>query len=195
MKKIITYKNGTQEVVDISPMAVEIPVKLFDTTLPSIGYIGGASDWIDLYSRVSMFIMEGTFAMIPLNVAMALPDGYEAHIVPRSSTFKRTGLIQTNHHGVVDTPYCGDNDEWMMPVYCVPGYGKQWAYQDADRNLQIVQKRDDVPKGYPALHGTWVAAGDRLCQFRIDEHMPPISFKEVPHLTGEDRGGFGTTGR
>lgn len=50
---------------------------------------------------------------------MELPKGYEAHIVPRSSTFKNFGIIQTNHQGVVDGSYCGDNDQWFMPVYAM----------------------------------------------------------------------------
>ena len=57
--------------------------------------------------------------LIPLGVAMELPQGYEAHIVPRSSTFKNFGLIQTNSCGVVDCTYCGDEDMWRMPVYAV----------------------------------------------------------------------------
>ena len=57
--------------------------------------------------------------MIPLGVAMELPKGYEAHIVPRSSTFKNFGIIQANHHGIVDCSYCGDNDQWFMPVYAM----------------------------------------------------------------------------
>ena len=47
---------------------------------------------------------------------MQLPEGYEAIIAPRSSTFNRFGLIQTNSIGVIDNTYCGDLDIWMMPV-------------------------------------------------------------------------------
>ena len=66
-----------------------------------------------------MELKAGQYAMIPLGVAMKLPEGYEAHIVPRSSTYKNYGLIQTNHMGVVDESYCGDNDQWHMPVYAL----------------------------------------------------------------------------
>lgn len=59
----------------------------------------------------------GEFKLIPLGVAMKLPKGYEAHMIPRSSTFKNYGIIQTNHFGLIDESYCGDNDEWKMPVY------------------------------------------------------------------------------
>ena len=64
-------------------------------------------------------LKKGEFKLIPLGVAMELPKGYEAHIVPRSSTFKNFGIIQTNHQGVIDSSYCGDNDEWKMPVYAM----------------------------------------------------------------------------
>lgn len=196
MQKVITYSNGHSEIVDISPMPVEIPVRYFDDTLPEIGYVEGRkSDWIDLRAGRSMFIVEGTYVMIPLAIAMALPSGYEAHIIPRSSTFKNFGLIQTNSEGMVDESYCGNDDQWHFPAYLVPGYGKQYAYYDKDNVLQIVSKREDVPAGKTVLRGTWVAAGDRLCQFRIVEHMPPVTFKPVPRLEGANRGGFGTTGK
>ena len=61
-------------------------------------------------------LKKGEFKLIPLGVAMELPKGYEAHIVPRSSTYKNFGLIQANHCGIVDGSYCGDNDMWRMPV-------------------------------------------------------------------------------
>lgn len=168
-------------------------VKYFDKSLPEIGKIGGKSDWIDLYSRVNMFILEGQSAVIPLNVAIELPAGYEAHIVPRSSTFKNYGLIQTNHMGIVDESYCGDNDEWKMPVHCI--HGIQYAYRDYDGGMCVVTDMEKAPKGMSLFKGTWIAAGDRLCQFRLMEHMPAVELETVDHLEGTDRGGFGTTGR
>ena len=101
---------------------MKIKIKFFDDTYSGdniIKKIGEKSDWIDLRSAVDMYIARGEFKMIPLGVAMQLPEGYEAHIVPRSSTFKKWGLIQTNHMGVIDESYCGDNDQWMMPVYAM----------------------------------------------------------------------------
>lgn len=73
-------------------------------------------DWIDLRSRETVTLATGNYYEIPLGVAMKLPDGYEAHIVPRSSTFKKWGIIQANSIGIVDNSYCGDNDEWKIPV-------------------------------------------------------------------------------
>ena len=74
------------------------------------------SDWIDLRAAEEVKMSPNQFKLVPLGVSMKLPEGYEAHIVPRSSTFKTWGIIQTNHMGVIDESYCGDDDQWMMPV-------------------------------------------------------------------------------
>lgn len=74
-------------------------------------------DWVDLRCGEDITLRKGEFIYIPLGVAMELPLGFEALIVPRSSTFKNFGVIQTNSVGVIDESYCGDNDEWHMPVY------------------------------------------------------------------------------
>ena len=134
-------------------------------------------DWIDLYANKDMFIPEGERAMIPLGVAMELPEGYEAHLAPRSSTFKTWGIIQTNSVGVVDHSFMGDNDQWHMPVYCL--VGKEYA---------------NKVTGYIRDKGTWIHKGDKIAQFRIMEIQPEISFEEVEHLGNEDRGMCGTTG-
>ena len=74
-------------------------------------------DWIDLRAAEKVELKQGDFALISLGVSMKLPDGYEAHLAPRSSTFKTWGIIQTNSIGVVDNSYSGNNDIWKMPVY------------------------------------------------------------------------------
>ena len=95
----------------------EIKVKYFHEDMEELCYIAGKSDWIDLRAAQEMTLKAGEFRLIPLGVAIALPEGYEAHIAPRSSTFKNYGILQTNSVGVVDCSYCGDNDQWHMPVY------------------------------------------------------------------------------
>lgn len=96
-----------------------IKIKYFTEKIDKLKYIDGKSDWIDLRAAEDVDLKQGEFKLIPLGIAMQLPDGYEAHIVPRSSTFKNFGIIQTNHQGVVDCSYCGDNDQWYMPVLAV----------------------------------------------------------------------------
>ena len=128
-------------------------------------------NWCDLYANKDMFIPEGEKMMIPLGVAMQLPEGYEAHVVPRSSTFKTWGIIQTNHIGIIDNSYCGDNDQWFYPVYCLE------------------------PKNFiDNQYGTLIRKGDKIAQFRIIEVQPKLEFEKVELLGNKDRGGFGSTG-
>ena len=94
-----------------------IKIKYFSDKKEKLDYIDGKSDWIDMRASEEVTLKAGEFKLIPLGVAMQLPEGYEAHLVPRSSTFKTWGIIQTNSMGIVDCSYCGDNDMWRMPVY------------------------------------------------------------------------------
>lgn len=120
-------------------------------------------DWIDLRAAENVDMKAGDFKIISLGVSMKLPDGYEAHIVPRSSTFKRYGILQANSFGVIDNSYCGDGDVWGFPAI--------------------------------AMRDTVIEVGDRICQFRIVQKMPPVEFVEIEHMEDQDRGGFGSTGR
>lgn len=95
---------------------MHLKVKYFDKDMPKIEKTQ-KGDWIDLRAVKEIHLNSGDFSLIPLGVAIQLPDGYEALLVPRSSTFKHYGIIQTNSVGVIDESYCGDNDQWMMPVY------------------------------------------------------------------------------
>lgn len=96
-----------------------ITIKYFTDRIDRLTYIDGKSDWIDLRAAEDVTLKAGEFKLIPLGVAMKLPSGYEAHIVPRSSTFKNFGIIQTNHQGIVDETYCGDGDQWFFPAYAL----------------------------------------------------------------------------
>lgn len=146
-----------------------IKIKYFSSEIQKMEKIT-KGNWIDLRAAQNVSLKKGEFKLIPLGVAMELPRGYEAHVVPRSSTFKNFGIIQTNHQGVIDGPdritgeggYCGDNDQWFMPVL--------------------------------AARDTEIHVNDRICQFRIMEQQPEITFEEVEHLEGPDRGGHGSTG-
>lgn len=144
-------------------MAEQIKIQYKDETIERLKYIDGKSDWIDLRAAEKIELKQGEFKLIPLGVAMQLPKGYEAHIVPRSSTYKNFGIIQTNHTGIVDESYSGPNDWWYMPAY--------------------------------ALRDTVIEKNDRICQFRIQKHQPEVVFEEVDALTGQDRGGIGSTGK
>lgn len=96
---------------------MKIQIKYFDKGIEKITNVEGKSDWFDLRAAETITLKAGDFALIPLGVGMILPEGYEANIVPRSSTFKNYGIIQTNHYGVIDNSYSGDNDQWRFPAY------------------------------------------------------------------------------
>ena len=147
-----------------------IKVKYFNDKVQKLEKIT-KGNWIDLRAAEDITMKAGEYRLIPLGIAMELPKGYEAHVVPRSSTFKNYGIIQTNHQGVIDGPdrltgeggYCGNKDQWFMPAY--------------------------------AIRDTEIHLNDRICQFRIMEQQPELEFVEVDELTGPDRGGHGSTGK
>lgn len=100
-------------------MMQSVKIKYFTDKIERLRYIDGKSDWIDLRAAEDVVMKAGEWKLIPLGVAMQLPEGYEAHVVPRSSTYKNFGLVQTNSMGVIDASYCGDNDQWFVPMYAV----------------------------------------------------------------------------
>ena len=94
---------------------MDIDIKLFDDACKPEQH----GDLIDLKSASDFDYKKDDFIMIPLGVAMKLPLGYEAHLYPRSSTFKNFGLIMTCSAGIIDEAYCGNNDQWMFPAYAL----------------------------------------------------------------------------
>ena len=141
---------------------MNVKVKYHDPELEHIR-IETNGDWIDLRASERVFMNAGEYRIIPLGVSMKLPDGYEAHLAPRSSTYKRWGILMVNSVGVIDNSYSGDDDVW----------------------------------GFAALatRATVIEKNDRIAQFRIMKKMDPVTFEEVDHLSSENRGGFGSTGR
>lgn len=110
-----------------------IKIKYFTEEIDKLTYIDGKSDWIDLRASETVELKAGEFKLIPLGVAMELPKGYEAHVVPRSSTFKNYGILQVNSCGIIDGSYCGDEDMWRMPVYAT----RDTVIQKNDRICQF----------------------------------------------------------
>lgn len=124
-----------------------------------------AGDWIDLRCAEATEIPYGEYRQIPLGVSMELPHGYEAIIAPRSSLFKKHGILLANSIGVIDEQYCGDDDQWSFLAF---GANPDGAY---------------IPKN------------ERICQFRIIKHQPRLCFEAVEHLGNANRGGIGSTGK
>lgn len=94
---------------------MELKIKYFDKEIDHIEK-KAIGDWIDLRAAETVELKKGEFKLIPLGIGMIIPTGYEAHVVPRSSTFKNFGILQTNHMGVIDGSYSGDGDMWFFPA-------------------------------------------------------------------------------
>lgn len=119
----------------------KIKIKYHNSNLPKVVAIE-SGDWIDLRSAERVELKAGDFKIISLGVSMKLPDGYEAHLAPRSSTFKKWGIIMTNSVGVIDNSYCGDDDVWGFAALAM----RDTLIEQGDRIAQfrIMKKMDPV---------------------------------------------------
>lgn len=138
---------------------MEIKINTHGNPLPE-----SHGEWVDLATAEDVELGFLDFKIISLGVSMELPKGYYAHIVPRSSTFKKWGIIQANSMGVIESDYCGDGDIWGFPALCLRKEGVK------------------IPKG------------TRICQFHIVEKAAAVEFAPVETLGNRDRGGYGSTG-
>jgi dUTP pyrophosphatase len=162
-------------------MSLEIKVKYAEGNDNKIEKLA-QGDWIDLRASEDVFIPEKEMRLVSLGVSMELPEGYEAIVVARSSMFKNTGCILTNAFGCIDNSYCGNEDIWFAPLYCL----------EARENLAI---ETDTPKTTVVVKGSYIRKGDRIVQFRIQKSMDKdLIITEVDSLDNENRGGHGSTG-
>lgn len=124
-------------------MSETIKIKYIDDTMKKLEYIDGEkSDWVDLRSAETVTMLPGDFRIISLGISAKLPDGYEAHIVPRSSTFKKWGILLVNSCGIIDSSYCGDEDIWRFPALAM----RKTTIYKGDRICQfrIVKKQPHI---------------------------------------------------
>ena len=126
---------------------MKITIQYLDDTIPRLEYVGGKSDWIDLSAAETVTLKKGEFRLIHLGVAMKLPEGYEAHLAPRSSTFKNFKILQTNSVGVVDSSYCGSGDWWKMPVYATEDVVIEKGSRIAQFRIMEIQPRLEFEEG------------------------------------------------
>lgn len=145
---------------------VNLKIKYFDPELTPVQEIA-VGDWIDLRCAEEVKLKQGDFKLIPLGVAMELPKGYEAWLTSRSSLCKNYGVWHVDDLGVIDSSYCGDNDQWFIPVV---------ALRDTTihKNDRIAQFR---------IHKT------------MREECGEVHFQTVERLDNPDRGGIGSTGK
>lgn len=119
-----------------------IYIKYHNSNIDKIVYVDGTSDWIDLRAAETVEMKRGDYRTISLGISMRLPEGYEAHMAPRSSTFKNFGILQTNGVAVIDNSYSGDEDIWRYPALAM----RDTVIHEGDRICQfrIMKKMDPV---------------------------------------------------
>lgn len=132
---------------------MKIKIKYFASDLEQLQKIA-VGDWIDLRASMTVRLNKGEYGLIPLGVGMILPDGYEAHILPRSSTPSKFGIMCANSMGVIDNSYSGDADEWHFPAVAI----KDTIIHKGDR---IAQFR--IVKNQPSI------------EFEVVEHLNEVS--------------------
>ena len=120
---------------------MQIKIKYHDKEMTKIQKIK-IGDWLDLRAAEDVEMEQGDYKLLSLGVSMQLPEGYEAHVVPRSSTFKNFGIILANSMGIIDESYCGDNDIWRFPAIAL----RKTTIHKGDRICQfrIVKKMPEV---------------------------------------------------
>ena len=196
------YQDMAFRQFQISKRTEYIDIHYFSEDCPRIGKIE-KGDWIDLYAAEDVIIPVKQYRLIPLGISMKLPEMYEAYVLPRSSTFKNWGVIMTNSQAVIDNSYNGTNDEWKFCAYCLQPKAEGIYTDDSDSKLfrYLAGKRwgnwvlkHFCRRKYEAHQYTLVRKGDKICQFRIQEHMPTVYFAQKETLNDEDRGGLGSTG-
>ena len=120
----------------------QIKIIYHNQNIDKIVNIENKSDWYDLRAAETVEMKAGDYKLISLGVSMKLPEGYEAHVVPRSSTFKNFGVLQTNSFGVIDNSYSGTNDIWRFPALAM----RDTVIHEGDRICQfrIMKKQPEI---------------------------------------------------
>lgn len=132
-------------------------------------------DWLDLRNRERISVLSGEYHEITLGIAMELPAGFEAIVLPRSSTYRRWGLLLANGQGIIDESYRADTDEWHFLAVCQKAV-------EIPANTRICQFRIQPNQfATPWQKIKWL-------------FTRKIEFVEVDCLGNVPRGGLGSTG-
>lgn len=123
-------------------------------------------DWVDLCAAENVHLKPMENKLISLGISMKLPAGYEAHLLPRSSTYKKYGIIMANNMGIIDNSYCGNDDIWKFNAIAL----RETTIKKGDRIAQF-----------------------RIVQNMKNEQKGELTFKQIRRLSNNNRGGFGST--
>lgn len=141
-EKIIKHNEAL--IAETFPESLAVKIKYFVQDLEPVVFKG---DWCDLRAAEDVDLKAGEYRLIRLGVGMILPEGYEARIAPRSSTFDNFGVIQTNSVGIIDNKYCGDGDEWRFPAVAL----RDTHISKGDRICQFRLVRNQPPLAFEVV--------------------------------------------
>lgn len=166
-------------------MKLKIKVKRINKNL-ELPKLTENGDWIDLRASKS-YVITGPIKynnncnigfdskLINLGVAMKLPKGFEAYVLPRSSTYKNFNIMLTNSQGIIDNSYSGNNDEWKFNAIAF----KDTTIMEGDRICQFRIQLSQRATVWQKLK--WMFSSG-------------IKIVEVDNLSDNNRGGIGSTG-
>ena len=176
---------------------MKLKIKVFEITKGCMPEIIDCGEWIDLRLAETTHLMPpqaGTLkkkqeqlqtlsyrnvtaevTYLPLGIAMELPKGFEAHILPRSSTPKKLGIVEANSQGIVDYDYNAETDEWKFPAIAIRETTIEKGTRICQFRIQLSQKATFWQKL------KWLFSNG-------------IELVQVDSLNNEARSGFGSTG-
>ena len=151
--------------------------KVFNcATLPKIISKG---DWIDLKLAEDVKftgpeVQSRKIKYLPLGIAMELPKGFEAYVLPRSSTPNKWNIEVANSQAIIDESYKGDKDEWKLIT-------KAFKAIEIPKGTRICQFRI-MPKMNAGILTKlkWLFSNS-------------VKLIKVDNLNNNNRGGIGTT--
>ena len=134
-------------------------------------------DWIDLKvaKNVKLEANISKVNLLPLGLAMKLPEGFEAIVAARSSTPKKLGIVEANSKGVVDNSYNAETDEWKFPAIAIRETTIEKGTRICQFRIQLSQKATFWQKL------KWLFSNG-------------VKLVQVDNLNNEARSGFGSTG-
>lgn len=186
VKMVILFKNAVRANGNLGKKIVTIQVEKCseDTKIPTYARVGDAG--MDIYSMEEITLAPGEKKLIGTGIKVAIPEGYEIEVVPKSGIALRTGLKVSNSPGTIDSGY---RDEIKVIIENSEPSIKDIEYTFDDNRNPVIKS---------ILHGKsyTIEKGQKIAQIILKE-VPMINFQEVKNISeisGDRGGGFGSTG-
>jgi dUTP pyrophosphatase len=151
---------------------IKIPIEICREGIELPQYANEGDAGMDVRAAESRYVRPGETVIIPTGLKVAIPEGYEIQVRPRSGVSLKTPLRIANSPGTIDSNY---RDEMGIII----------------TNTNVPNYNEDVIDDQVLIN-----KGDRIAQLVLQE-VPAIEWKQVEDVStiGKNRnGGFGSTG-